>query len=141
MLLIICEVLDYSRKFFSHLWGFTIFGKSSFLRFMSCLYTNRFYYGGCTIYLHYYSSLFNGRMHSNIHLFIHVIHSLFFSLFFLCMFVKIILVERSISCASISIFAHSIGALISTWYQSSRENKLAILYMVSEYMVDLVLYR
>ena len=40
--------------------------------------------------VHYYSSLFNGRIHTNIHLFIHVIQSLFFSLFFLCMLVRIL---------------------------------------------------
>ena len=61
-----------------------------FLNFMSCLHTNRFYYEGCTIYVHYYSSLFNGRIHTNIHLFIHVIQSFFFSLFFLCMLVRIL---------------------------------------------------
>ena len=84
------EVLDRFGKWFSHLWGFLYFGKSSFLSFMSCLHTNRFSYEGCTIYVHYYSSLINGRIHTNIHLFIHVIQSLFFSLFFLCMLVRIL---------------------------------------------------
>ena len=57
---------------------------------MSCLHKNKIFYDGCTVYVHYYSSLFNGRIHSNIHLFIHVIQSLFFSLFFLCMLVRIL---------------------------------------------------
>ena len=57
---------------------------------MSCLHTTQFSYEGCTIYVHYYSSLFNGRIHTNIHLFIHVIQSLFFSLFFMCMLVRIL---------------------------------------------------
>ena len=61
--------------------GLSYFGKLSFLSFMSCLHTNRFSYEGCTIYVHYYSSLFNGRIHSNIHLFIHVIHSILLSIF------------------------------------------------------------
>ena len=70
--------------------GLIYFGKSSFLSFMSCLHTNRFSYQGCTIYVHYYSSLLNGRIHTNIYLFIHVIQSLFVSLFFLCMLVRIL---------------------------------------------------
>ena len=70
--------------------GLLYFGKSTFLSFMSCLHTNRFSYEGCTIFVHYYSSLFNRRIHTNIHLFIHVIQSLFFSLFFLCMLVRIV---------------------------------------------------
>ena len=70
--------------------GFLYFGKSTFLSFMSCIHTNWFSYEGCTIYVHYYSSLFNRRIHTNIHLFIHVIQSLFFSLFFLCMLVRIV---------------------------------------------------
>ena len=70
--------------------GFLYFGKSAILRFMSCLHTTQFSYEGCTIYVHYYSSLFNGRIHTNIHLFVHVIQSLFFSLFFLCMLVIIL---------------------------------------------------
>ena len=49
-----------------------------------------FSYEGCTIYVHYYLSLFNGRIHSNIHLLIHVIQSLFFSLVFLCMLMRIL---------------------------------------------------
>ena len=53
--------------------GLLYFGKSAFLSFMSCLLTTQFSYEGCTIYVHYYSSLFNGRIHTNIHLFIHVI--------------------------------------------------------------------
>ena len=57
---------------------------------MSCLHTTRFSYEGCTIYVHYYSSLFNGIIHTNIHLFIHLIRSLFFSLLFLCMLVRIL---------------------------------------------------
>ena len=70
--------------------GLLYFGKLSFLSFMSCLHTTWFSYEGCTIYVHYCSSLFNGRIRTNIHLFIHVIHSLFFSLFLLCMFVRIL---------------------------------------------------
>ena len=70
--------------------GLLYFGKSAFLSFMSCFHTIRFSYEGCTIYVHYYSSLFNGRIHTNIHLFIHVIQSLFFSLIFLCMLVRIL---------------------------------------------------
>ena len=70
--------------------GLLYFGKSAFLIFMSCFHTIWFSYEGCTIYVHYYSSLFNGRIHTNIHLFIHVIQSLFFSLFFLCMLVRIL---------------------------------------------------
>ena len=70
--------------------GLSYFGKSRFLSFMSCLHTTRFSYEGCTIYVHYYSSLLNGRIHSDIHLFIHVIQSLFFSLFLLCMLVTIL---------------------------------------------------
>ena len=70
--------------------GLLYFGKSTFLSFMSSLHTTWFSYEGCTIYAHYYSSLFNGRIHTNIHLFIHVIQSLFFSLFFLCMLVRIL---------------------------------------------------
>ena len=66
------------------------FGKSTFLIFMSCFHTIRFSYEGCNIYVHYYSSLFIGRIHTNIHHFIHVIQSLFFSLFFLCMLVRIL---------------------------------------------------
>ena len=57
---------------------------------MSCLHKTWFSYEGCTIYVHYYSSLFNERIHTNINLFIHVIQSLFFSLFFLCMLVRIL---------------------------------------------------
>ena len=53
MLLLICEVLDWFGKWFSHLWGFIIFGKSTFLRFMSCLHTTWFYLWGmyylCTL--------------------------------------------------------------------------------------------
>ena len=60
-----------------------------FLSFMSCFHTIRFSYEGCTIYVHYYSSLLNGSIHTNIHIFIHVIHPLFFSLVFLCMLVRI----------------------------------------------------
>ena len=70
--------------------SFLYFGKSTFLSFMSCLHTTRFFYEGCTISVHYYSSLFNGRIHTNINLFIHVIQSLFFSLLFLCMLVRIL---------------------------------------------------
>ena len=70
--------------------GLLYFGKSTLLRFMSCFHTIIFSYEGCTIYVHYYSSLFNGRIHTNIHLFINVIQSLFFSLFFLCMLVRIL---------------------------------------------------
>ena len=66
------------------------FGKLAFLSFMSCFHTIRFSYEGCTIYVHYYSSLINGRIHTNIHLFIHVIPSLFLSLVFLCMLVRIL---------------------------------------------------
>ena len=66
------------------------FGKSAFLSFMSSFHTILFSYEGFTIYAHYYSSLFNGRIHTNIHLFIHVIQSLFFSLVFLCMLVRIL---------------------------------------------------
>ena len=70
--------------------GLLYFGKSTFLSFMSCFHTIRFSYEECTIYVHYYSSLFNGRIPTNIHLFIHVIQSLFFSLFFVCMLVRIL---------------------------------------------------
>ena len=84
------EVLDRFGKCFSHLWGFLYLGKSSFLSFMSWLHTTQFSFEGCTIYVHYYSSLFNGRIHINIHLFIHVIQSLFFFIFFLCMLVRIL---------------------------------------------------
>ena len=70
--------------------GFLHFGKSMFLSCMICLHTNRFSYGGCTIYVHYYSILFNGMTNINIHLFIHVIQSLFSSLFFLCMLMIIL---------------------------------------------------
>ena len=66
------------------------FGKSTFLRFMSCLHTTKFVYEGCTIYVQYYSSLFNGMIHTNMHFLIHVLQSLFFSLFFLCMLVRIL---------------------------------------------------
>ena len=98
IIFLICEVLDWFGKCFSHLWAFIIFGKSAFLRCMSCLHTNRFYYEGCTIYVHYYSSLFNGSIHTNIHLFIHVIQSLFFSLFsYVCLWE--FFVAFSISCA------------------------------------------
>ena len=90
MILLICEVLDWFGICFSHLWWFIIFGKSTFLRFMSCLHTNQFLYEVCTIYVNYYSSLFNEMIHINIHLFIHVIPSLFFSLFFFCMLVRIL---------------------------------------------------
>ena len=87
--------------------------------------TTRFYLKGCTIYVHYYSLLFNGRIHSNIHLFIHVVQFLLFSLFFLCMLIRIILVARSIS----------IWYLITpTWYQSTRLfkfNRVAELYVLS----------
>ena len=67
--------------------GLLHFGKSAF---MSCFHTIRFSYEGFTIYVHYYSSLFNGRIHTNIHLFIHVFQSLFFSLFFLCMLMRLL---------------------------------------------------
>ena len=70
--------------------GLLYFGKSIFLSFMSCLHKNRFSYEGCTIYVHYCLSLFNGTIHTNIHLFIHAIQSLFFSLFFLCVLVRIL---------------------------------------------------
>ena len=90
MLFPICEVLDIFGKCFSQLWGLLYFGKSAFFSFMSCLHTTRISYEGCTIYVLYYSSLFNGRIHTNIHLFIHVIQSLFFSLFFVCMLVRIL---------------------------------------------------
>ena len=78
------EVLDRFGKCFILLWVFAIFS------FTSCLHTTRFSYDGCNIYVHYYSSLFNGRIHTNIHIFIHVIQSLFFSLFFLCMLMIIL---------------------------------------------------
>ena len=100
ILLPICEVLDRFGSALATYGGLLYFGKSALLSFMSCLHTTRFSYEGCTIYVHYYSSLFNGRIHTNIHLFIHVIQSLFFSLFFLCMLVRIILVARYVSCAS-----------------------------------------
>ena len=64
--------------------GLLYFGKSAFLSFMSCFHTIRISYEGCTIYVHYYSSLLNGRIHTNIHLFIHVIQSLFFSPVYAC---------------------------------------------------------
>ena len=63
--------------------GLLYFGKSTFLSSMSCLHATQFSYEGCNIYVHYYSPLFNGRIHTNIHLFIHVIQSLF-SLYFSC---------------------------------------------------------
>ena len=51
--------------------GLLYFGKSAFLSFMSCFHTIRFSYEGCTIYVHYYSSLFNGSVISQVvHLFI-----------------------------------------------------------------------
>ena len=90
MLFPIREVIDIFGKWFSHLWGLLYFGKSVCFSFMSCLHTTQFSYEGCTIYVHCYSSLFNGRIHTNIHLFIHVIQSLFFPLFFLCMLVRIL---------------------------------------------------
>ena len=61
--------------------GLLYFGKSAFLSFMRCLHTTWFSYEGCTIYVHYYSSLFNGRIQTNIHLFIHVIVSFLLSIF------------------------------------------------------------
>ena len=70
--------------------GLLYFGKSTFMSFMSCFHIIVFSYEGCTIYVHHYSSLFNGRIHTNIHLFPHMIQSLLFSLFFLCMLVRIL---------------------------------------------------
>ena len=70
--------------------GLLYFGKSSFLSFMSCFHTILFSNEGCTIYVHYYSSLLNGRIFTNIYLFIRVIQSLFFSLLFLRMLVRIL---------------------------------------------------
>ena len=90
MIFPICEVLDRFGSALATYGSLLYFGKSSFFIFMIFLHTNRFYYEGCTIYVHYYSSLFNGRIHTNIHFFIHVIWSLLFSLFFLCMLVRIL---------------------------------------------------
>ena len=80
------------------------FGKSAFLSFMSCLHTNQFSYEGCTICLHYYSSLINGRIHANIHLFIHVIRSLFFSLVFMCILVRILSIKIYFLCFFLAYF-------------------------------------
>ena len=91
MIFLIREVLNWFGNCFITYGCLSYFGKSTFLSFMSCLHTTRFFsYEGCTIYVHYYSSLFNGRIHTNIHLCIHVIQSLFFSLIFLCMLVRIL---------------------------------------------------
>ena len=111
--------------------GMLYFGKSSFLSFMSCLYTTQFSYEGCTIYVHYYSSLFNGRIHTNIHLFIHVIQPLFFSLFFLCMLMRIISSLDLFPILLINIISHSIDLLFlhgirytgSTTFPSSIEQQ------------------
>ena len=78
---------------------------------MSCFHTIQFSYEGCTIYVHYYSSLFNGRIHTNIHLFIHVIQSLFFSLFFLCMLVIILSSKTLFPVVLLSIISHRIDLL------------------------------
>ena len=101
--------------------------KSTFLSFMSCFHTIRFSYEGCTIYVHYYSSLFNGRIHTNIHLFIHVIQSLLFSLFFLCMLVRILSSKIYFLCfflASLHI------ALIYYLYKTNKEIKNLILLLL-----------
>ena len=84
--------------------GFLYFGKSVFLRFMICFHKIRFSYEGCNIYVHYYSSLFNGRIHTNIHLFVHVIQSLFFSLFFLCILVRILSIKIYLPCFLLASF-------------------------------------
>ena len=93
--------------------GLLYFGKSAFFIFMSCLHTIWFSYEGCTIYVHHYSSLFNGRIHTNIHIFIHVIQSLFFSLFFLCMLVRILSIKIYFMCL---LLASLIIALIYYFY-------------------------
>ena len=116
------------------------FGKSSFLSIMSCLHTTLFFYEGCTIYVHYYSSLFNERIHTNIHLFIHVIHPLFFSLFFLCMLVRILSSKiyflcfflESLLIALIYYFLHGIRATGSTTLPSSTATMLIKFYRVEE---------
>ena len=118
--------------------GFLYFGKSTFLSFRSCINTTRFSYEGFTIYVHYYSSLFNGRIHTNIHLFIHVIQSLFFSLVFLCMLVRILSSKIYFPCFFLAymfialklLFLHGIRATgrktlqYSTWYHSSKVDQV-----------------
>ena len=64
--------------------GLLYFGKSTFLSFMSCLHTTRFSYEGCTIYVHYYSSLFNGRIYTPIFISSFMLFNLFYSLYFSC---------------------------------------------------------
>ena len=53
IIFLIREFLDLFGKCFSHLWGFIIFGKYTFLSFMSCIQTTRFYLWGmyylCTL--------------------------------------------------------------------------------------------
>ena len=84
------EVLDIFTKYFIHLWGFCYILVSQPFELYELFSYNSIFLWGITIYVHYYSSLFNGRIHTNIHLFIHVIQSLFFSLFFMCMLVRIL---------------------------------------------------
>ena len=99
--------------------GLLYFGKSAFLSFMSCLHTTKFSYEGCTIYVHYYSSLFNGRINTNIHLFIHVIQSLFFSLVFLCMLVRIISRKIYFLCFFIASFLIALIYYFYTYIRNS----------------------
>ena len=99
MIFLIREVIDWFGKFFSHLWGFIIFGKSTFLSFMSCLHTTRFYYEGCTIYVHYYSSLFKMEGYTPIFISSFMWFCLFSSLYFSCVCLWEFFVARCISCA------------------------------------------
>ena len=130
MFLLIREVLDRFGKCFSHLWGLLYFGKSSFFIFMSCLHTTRFSYEGCNIYLHYYSSFFNGRIHTNIHLFIHVIQSLFFSLVFLCMLVRILSSKIYFLCFFLEFFLIELKLL---FLHGIRSSSLIKFYRVEEH--------
>ena len=129
MIFLTHEVLDRFGKCFIHLWGLLYFGKSTFLSFMSCLHTTRFYYERCTIYVHYYSSLFNGRIHTNTHLFIHVIQSLFFSLVFLCMLVRILNSKIYFLCFFLEFFLIELKPL---FLHGIRAERLINFYIVEE---------
>ena len=126
-----CELLIDLGSALATYGGLLYFGKSAFLRFMSFLQTTQFSYEGCTIYVNYYSSLLNGRIHTNIHLFIHVIQSLFFSLFFPVYACENSQQQDLFPVLLFSIIAHSIDLL---FLHGIKESRLIKFYRFEEHI-------
>ena len=120
---LIHEVLDWFGMCFRHLWGFIIFGKSTFLSFMSCLHTTRFYlwrmYYLCTllfIIIQWKDTLQYSSLHScdsvSFLLSIFIVYAcknyLNNKIYFLCFFLASLLIELEL------LFLHGIKALLHT---------------------------